>query len=110
MPVAIALDSMQDGGRSVSGAQRVHRGTITFSGTYPTGGEPVTKASFDLPVSLDDLRIDPVKNATPLEFTAAWDKSAATVFVFRTGAVNAGAEQNPNAAFAGTARFQAVGR
>lgn len=110
MAVAVAIDSMQDGGRSVSGGARIHRGTITFSGTYPTSGEPVTKASFDMPVVLDDLRIDPVKNGTPLEFTAAWDKTAATIFVFRTGAVNAGAEQNPNAAFAGSARFMAVGR
>lgn len=45
MAVTYAVSSLT---RNVEGAKRVHRGTITATGTYTSGGDAVTPALFGL--------------------------------------------------------------
>src|SRR4051794_25470225 len=75
MAATITMDAGQDG-RSASGDRFIRRGTINL-GTYASGGIAVTKASFDLPVSLDDLRVDSAGG-----YVFRWDKTNAKVMAY----------------------------
>ena len=113
MAVTVAIDSMQDRGRTVIGSQRVHRGVLTFDSSYPTGGEPVTKATFDLPVALDDLHLTPAKNSTPVGYALDWDKAGGVIRAFRVGAAVATPLEEATSTVnlsAFSARFTAIGR
>jgi hypothetical protein len=57
MAITITLDSGRDG-RAVAGDRYIRRGSGNL-GTYATGGVAFTKANFDLPVSIDDIQIQP---------------------------------------------------
>jgi hypothetical protein len=57
MAATFTLDSGRDG-RAVAGDRFIRRGSGNL-GTYATNGVSFTKASFDLPVSVDDVVIYP---------------------------------------------------
>jgi hypothetical protein len=56
MAATFTLDSGRDG-RAVAGDRFIRRGSGNV-GTYATNGVAVTKANFDLPVSLTHLEVD----------------------------------------------------
>jgi hypothetical protein len=56
MAATITFDAGQEG-RYVQGDRYVRTGTLNV-GTYATNGVAVTKANFDLPVSLTHLEVD----------------------------------------------------
>lgn len=75
MAAAVTLDSGQ-AGRAASGDKLIRRGTLNL-GAYATGGVAVTKALFDLPVSLDHIDI-----GASAGYIAEWDKTNGKVKVY----------------------------
>jgi hypothetical protein len=76
MAATITFDTGPNG-RGVAGAKYIRRGSGNL-GTYATNGVAVTKTTFDLPVSLDDLRIDPTGG-----YVFEWDKTNAKIKAYR---------------------------
>lgn len=75
MAATATLDSGQ-AGRAAAGDKFIRRGTISL-GVYATNGVAVTKATFDLPVSLDHLDILPSAG-----YVFEWDKVNGKVKAF----------------------------
>lgn len=110
--------------RNVEGAKRVHRGKLTFSGTYTAGGDTVTAANVGLS-TIEQLNIsqlnDAAGNPTTLQGVpvrvsdASWKIAVACNVV---GAVNTAtvAAGKTNALTAGetltnyTLYFEAIGK
>jgi len=110
MAITFAVTNLN---RNVEGAKRVHRGTITATGTNTAGGDAVTPALFGLSV-LEGLNLTPSDNGT-LSFEAKWVKSTGKIKFFGTNATPGAAVADPEVT-AGTSlstyalEFEAVGR
>lgn len=88
MAATVAFDAGPDG-RYVASNKFVRKGTINL-GIYATGGVAVTKANFDLAVSLDDLDIRPTGG-----YVFEWDKTNGKIKAYR----QAGITENVNATY-----------
>jgi hypothetical protein len=71
----VTLDSGQ-AGRGASGDKYVRRGVLNL-GVYATNGVAVTKAQFDLPVSLDHLDV-----GSGSGYVFEWDKTNGKIKAF----------------------------
>lgn len=103
MAVVVTLDQPPQGGFG----QYTKRGTITL-GTYATGGVPVTRSTFSLPVKLDNLQIG---NAGG--YVSEWDATDGTVKLYwQTGVDDAVLDEIDNAIDVSAVpfRFEASGR
>lgn len=98
-------------------AKRIHRGTLTATGTYTgPGGDTVTAALFGLAV-ITDLRLEPFASATPLVFQARYSKTNDTsgvIKLFGTNAAPGAAVADPEvtggtAVTGFTCAFEAIG-
>lgn len=76
MSATATLDTPVDKGRAYSFGNLIRRGTIDL-GTYATNGVAVTKSTFDLPVSLDNLIVQPSGGYAP-----AWDAANGKLLVY----------------------------
>jgi hypothetical protein len=99
--------------RDVTASKRVHRGTITATGTNTAGGDAITPAALGLSL-IESLKLTPSDNGT-LAFQAKWIKSTGKIKFFGTNAVPGAAVGDPEVT-AGTTlstyalNFEAVGR
>lgn len=76
MAATVTIDAGPDG-RYVQGSKYVRKGTINL-GIYAANGIAVTKAMFDLPVSLDELDVRPSGG-----YVFEWDKTNAKIKAYR---------------------------
>lgn len=97
------------------GNRKIVTGTLTFTGTYLTGGESVPGSAIGLDLALDDLDLGPARTTAGV-FQTWWDKANNKVMLL--GAVDgtpAANEQSPelaNAAIPGgpaNIRYKAKG-
>lgn len=107
MSVVVTFDTAEKG-RSAQFPNYVRRGTIAV-GAYATNGVSVTKTTFELPVSLDELQLAPDAGYVP-----EWDAANGKIKVFWVDTSTDGAPMaevdNSTDLAAVTFRFKAVGR
>lgn len=110
MAVTFAVTNLT---RNVEGAKRVHRGTITATGTNTAGGDAAAATVFAL-TSLESLDLGPFYNGT-LVFQTKYIPSTGKIIFLGTNAAPGAAVADPEVT-AGTsvssyaAEFTAVGR
>lgn len=75
MAVTVTFDAAPDG-RAVAGDRAIRRGKLNV-GTYTSGGIAVTKASFDLPVTLNDVYLQSSGG-----YEATFDKTNSKIMVY----------------------------
>lgn len=108
----MAVTVTQIGRRTVFGDRRVGFYNVVFSGTYATGGEAVTAASFGLS-DLEFIQSNPsVSTASTTGEIVAFNSGTSKLQMFESGAANAPLieKQNAEAYVAGTnANIMVVG-
>lgn len=75
MAATVTMDTIN--GRGSDGSQYYRRGTMTL-GTYAAGGVAVTHSTFELPATLDDLRVDSAGG-----YVARFDKANLKVMLYQ---------------------------
>lgn len=99
--------------KDVSGSKRLHRGTITATGTTTAAGDAIAPTAVGL-TSLESLQLSPSYNGT-LVFQARYVPSTGKIIFFGTNAVPGAAVADPEVT-AGTTvstyacEFTAMGR
>jgi hypothetical protein len=96
MPVAITVTE-----QIKSDLELVVRGTMVFSGTYPTGGEPISLAGLGIKTNKLTPKVMEIVPQVPAGFILSYDYTNAKCFVHcnTAGGANAGLGEHTNATY-----------
>jgi hypothetical protein len=79
MTIAVTSVGSYPASPTIPGDHRERHAKVAFDTNYPSGGYPITAASFGL-TTLDDVR---VAGATKLGRLAAWDATNSKIIVYK---------------------------
>jgi hypothetical protein len=81
MALTITNEPLNFGGLGMTGGRRFRLSTVDFDSSYPTGGEAVTAANFDLPVAIEAVMLVAITDGADVALDAVFDAENSKIIV-----------------------------
>jgi len=95
MAITVTNEPLNFGGLGMTGGRRFRLSTIDFDSSYPSNGEAVTAADFDLPVAIEAIILAGVTDGAATCFNAVYDAENSKIIVMNADdALEAGNEDD----------------